>query len=86
MWAKTLIGFVVSLVLNLSLMVNIAYLLPLSRQVYLLIGFVGGILLWAAIMTVFYCHDRLAQPLKYCLPLLVVSAAVNALFVTGILV
>jgi spore maturation protein SpmA len=84
MWSKTLVGFVVSLLLSLSLMLNVAYLIPLHREVYLLLGFVGGILLWAGMMTVFYCVERVGKVMRVCGPLLVGSVAVNALFVAGV--
>ena len=84
MWAKTLVGFFISLLLNMSLMLNIAHTLPIPRQIYLLTAFVGGIFVWAGIMTVFYCADNIKRPMLYCGPLLLVSAGVNALFILGV--
>lgn len=85
MWSKTLVGLVVSLLLNMSFMLNIAHIIPMPRDIYLLIGFVGGILLWGGIMTVFYCADNLKRPMLYCGPLLLGSIGVNSLFYLGMI-
>lgn len=85
MWAKTLIGLIVSLLLMMSLFLNFAYLVPLPKDVYLFIGFVGGFLLWAGIMTYFYCQTTVRAPLKYCLLVFLGSGAINSLFYTGVL-
>ncbi|WP_297809152.1 hypothetical protein [uncultured Methylophaga sp.] len=84
MWLKTLLGFFVSLSLSLSLMLNTAYLLPLPREVYLLLGFVGGIVLWGVIMTMFYCASGVGRLMWYCGTLLVISLAINGAFMLGV--
>lgn len=85
MWPKTLLGFMISLLLNTCLMLNLAYLTPLPRDVYLLLAFVGGILLWAGIMTVFYCTNKLQRTMLYCIFLLFVSAGINVMFYLGMI-
>jgi hypothetical protein len=85
MWAKTFVGIIVSMFLNMSLFLNVAYLVPLPRDVYLFIGFVGGFLLWGAILSYFYCQSSIKKALKYCLPLLLFSATINGLFYTEVL-
>lgn len=84
MWLKTLLGFFVSLFLSLSLMLNTAYLLPMHREVYLLLGFVGGILLWGAIMTVFYCSSHIGRLMWFWGPLLLISLSINGAFMLGV--
>ncbi|MCC2607447.1 hypothetical protein [Planctobacterium marinum] len=84
MWAKTIVGIILSLVLSMSLFLNIAYLVPFPRDVYLFIGFVGGFLLWGGLFTVFYCYSSIKRPLLYCLITLAISATINGLFYTGV--
>lgn len=83
MWSKTLLGFVVSLLLNISLLFNIDYLTPIPTEVFLLIGFIGGFILWASIMSYFYCAPSVKKPMLYCTPLLIVSASINTFFYLG---
>lgn len=85
MWAKTLIGFLVSLLLYASVAVNVLHLFPLPQDILLLIAFVGGFLFWGVAMTVFYCADSLSRPLCYGLALLAASAGVNCLFYFNVL-
>ncbi|MEM9103407.1 MAG: hypothetical protein AAGB12_13915 [Pseudomonadota bacterium] len=84
MWSKTIVGMIVSWLLNVTLMTNLGFIAPLPRQVFFLIAFIGGFILWASIMTVFYCSTSVKKVLLYTLPVLLVSAGVNFLFVSGI--
>lgn len=83
MWLKTLVAVPGSLLLSLSLMINLAYLPAVPRDVYLFVGFVGGILVWAALLTMCYCVDGLRRPLLWGGPLVLVSLVVNSVFITG---
>lgn len=62
-------------------MLNVAYSLPIDRDIYLLIGFIGGVLLWAGIMSYFYCANTL-KPIAISFAVFIVSAAINTLFYT----
>ena len=84
MWVRTLAGLLIGLILNTSLMLNIAHLLPISRQMYFLITFIGGFCLWAGIATVFYCAHGVKKPLLYCLGILIPSLGINGLFLLEI--
>ena len=85
MWVKTLLGLVVSLILNMNLFLNVAYLFPMPRDVYLLIGFVGGFLLWGCLFTWFYSHSSIKKPLKFYIPLTIGSGMINSMFFMGVL-
>lgn len=84
MWSRTLLALLLAFLLNVSLMLNLAYLVPMPRDIYLLIGFVGGFLLWAGFATYYYSVDALKKPVIKGLSLLAVSAGVNAVFALGI--
>lgn len=84
MWAKTFAGFFVGLLLYVTLTLNMAFLLPIPRDVYMLIGFVGGFVLWAGIAAYFYSVSSLKKPLLVSAGVLVVSGGINALFITEV--
>lgn len=84
MWIRTLVALILGLLLNVSLMLNLAYLVPLPRDMYLLIGFIGGFLLWAGFATYYYSVASLKAPVVKGLLLLVVSSGVNSLFALGV--
>lgn len=86
MWAKTLSGIFLGFILNVSLMMNIAFLLPVERQVVLLIGYIGGFFVWAGIATYFYSVENLKTALLKSSCVLLISAIVNGLFVSKVLV
>lgn len=79
MWTKTILGLLMSLLLTMTLMLNIAYTFPISRDIYLLIGFIGGTLVWGGIMTYFYCANTI-KPILWSVIIFLISAAINALF------
>lgn len=85
MWSKTLSGVFFGFVLNVSLMMNIAFLLPVDRQVVLLIGYIGGFFVWAGIATYFYCVENLKPVLVKSAIVLFISATINGLFVSKVL-
>ncbi|MEM9102390.1 MAG: hypothetical protein AAGB12_08695 [Pseudomonadota bacterium] len=83
MWSKTLVGFVVSLMLNTSLIFNIDNLIPMPTQIFLLFGFIGGFILWVLIMTYFYCVPSIKKPMIILTPILLISVAINVFFYGG---
>lgn len=85
MWSKTIFGFLLSMLLTMSLVLNFAYLAPIARDMYLFIGFVSFFLIWAGLMSYYYCCDNMKQAAKASLPTLLVSVVVNTLFYTGVL-
>lgn len=84
MWARTFIALFLGLLLNVSFMLNLAYMTPLPRDIYLLIGFVGGFLLWGGIATYYYCVESIKLPLIKGLIVLAASAGINSLFALGL--
>lgn len=84
MWSKTLIGTLVSMLVTMSLILNLAYLLPVAIDVYLFVAFISFFLVWAGLLSYFYSLDKITQGLKICVPVLVLSAALNGAFYTGV--
>ncbi|EGM76008.1 hypothetical protein Rhein_4000 [Rheinheimera sp. A13L] len=84
MWLKSGVALLVGLMINASLMLNLTLLLPLSIDVLLLLGFVLGFIVWAAVMTWFYCRASLRQALRPCVPVLLLSVASNVLLILGV--
>lgn len=84
MWAKTILGLLMSWLLTMTLMLNMAYLFPIGRDLYLLIGFVGSTMVWGGIMAYFYCTNT-TKPILWSLVPFLVSAALNALFYLQVL-
>lgn len=83
MWLKSIVALLVGFVLNASLMLNITLLLPIPIDVLLLLGFVLGFIIWAGVMTWFYCRESLRQALRPCVPVLLLSAAANFVLLLG---
>ncbi|MBU1620459.1 MAG: hypothetical protein KJ556_06485 [Gammaproteobacteria bacterium] len=83
MWLKSGVALLVGLVINTSLMLNLTLLLPLPIDVLLLLGFVLGFIVWAAVMTWFYCQPSLRQALRPCVPVLLLSVTGNVLLILG---
>lgn len=84
MWLKSGVALLVGLMINASLMLNLTLLLPLPIDVLLLLGFVLGFIIWAAVMTWFYCRTSLRQALRPCVPVLLLSVASNILLILGV--
>jgi hypothetical protein len=80
MWLKTGVGLILSLLVCMSLLLNLAYLVPMSRDIYLLFGFVGTFVIWASLMTYFYSEPTITKPVKYSFTTLLISGLVNAFF------
>lgn len=83
MWLKTFIALLVGLFINASLVLNLTFILPLPIDVLLLLGYILSFILWAGVMTWFYCHETLRQALKPCVPIFLVSVAVNVFMIMG---
>lgn len=79
MWSKTLTGFVLGLLLSVSLLLNLNGLLPFAIDVRLLIGLLIGFVLWAGAMVYcYFCSDARSAALG-CLKVLAVSVVFNAI-------
>lgn len=85
MWAKTLIGLFLGLLLAMSIFLNIGYLIPMPRDILLFSGYVGIFLAWAGFMTWFYSAESLKKPMKIALPLFFGSVGINSLFYLGVI-
>ena len=84
MWVKSIAGCIFGLLFFVSLSMNLFYLAPLGREVYLLTGYVGGFILWAGIMTYIYCQDSFWQALKQSALVFLGSLAINTVFFLGV--
>lgn len=85
MWSKTIVGLLASMFISMSLTINMAYLLPVPIDVSLFIGFVSFFLLWGGWLSYFYSLDKVKQGVKTCVPVFMISMAINAVFYTGVL-
>lgn len=83
MWLKSTVALLMGLLINTSLMLNLTLVLPLAIDVLLLLGFVLGFIVWAGVMTWFYCCASLKQALRPCVPVLLLSVATNVLLIAG---
>ena len=85
MWPRTLAGFLLSLMLAMSVVANIGFLGILPIDIFLFIALVGGVSFWVGVMTYFYCASNMKKPLITVGISLVISALINALMYTGVL-
>ncbi|MBU1311754.1 MAG: hypothetical protein KKE30_19710 [Gammaproteobacteria bacterium] len=83
MWLKSIVALLMGLLINASLMLNLTLTLPLAIDVLLLLGYILGFVIWAGVMTWFYCCVSLRQALRPCTPVLLVSVALNVLLLLG---
>jgi hypothetical protein len=77
MWAKTMASFFCGMLVSASLTLNISHFLPLGIDVKLLVGYVTSFLIWAGVMSYFFCFQSLRRPLTQSLVLLTISVALN---------
>ena len=79
MWPKTLTSFFLGLLLSISLMMNLASLLPLAIDTVLIIGFIANFFVWSGVMVYFYAFDTIKKPLIQSGLILLVSIVGNIL-------
>lgn len=79
MWSRTLTGFVLGLLLSVSLMLNLNWLLPLATDARLLIGLLVGFVLWAGVIVYCYWCRNARRAAFGCLTVLAVSVGSNAI-------
>lgn len=84
MWSKTIIGLLFSFLCSVSLCLNVAHLFPMSSDVYLLFGFIGGISIWSALMVVVFCFSSSREVFVFFGPWLLLSAAINGLYLAEV--
>jgi hypothetical protein len=83
MWIRTWIGLFLGLPLSLSLTMNAVLLVPWSRPIGLLFGYLGGFFVLTGYQTWVYCAPDLSALLRWSLPVLVVTAGLNAWALAG---
>lgn len=83
MWPKTLTSFFLGLLLSISLMMNLASLLPLAIDTVLIIGFIANFFVWSGVMVYFYAFDTIKKPLIQSGLILLVSIVGNILLLPG---
>lgn len=83
MWPKTLTSFFLGLLLSISLMMNLASLLPLAIDTVLIIGFITNFFVWSGVMVYFYAFDTIKKPLIQSGLILLISIVGNILFLPG---
>lgn len=84
MWRKTLLSFFIGLMLSLSITLNINHLLPIDVDSKLLAGYILGFLLWAGLITYFFCFETIKKPFLQCLCVLIISLVLNVLIKMGV--
>jgi len=83
MWPKTLTSFFLGLLLSISLMMNLASLLPLAIDTVLIIGFITNFFVWSGVMVYFYAFETIKKPLIQSGLILLVSIVGNILLLPG---
>ena len=83
MWIRTCIGLFLGLPLTLSLTTNAVLLVPWSRPLGLLVGYLGGFFVLTGYQTWVYCASELSVLLRWSLSVLVVTAGLNAWALAG---
>lgn len=83
MWPKTLTSFFLGLLLSISLMMNLASLLPLAIDTVLIIGFIANFFVWSGVMVYFYAFDTIKKPLIQSGLILLISIVGNILLLPG---
>lgn len=78
MWTRTLLGFLLGLLLSMSFAVNAVLLVPWSRSLGLLVGILAGFFVWAGYLTWVYCAPDLKVVLRWSLPGLALTAGLSA--------
>jgi len=82
LWTKSLVGLLLGFLLSMSLFLNIGFIAPLPRDVFLIIAVIGGFTVWSALISWFYCVQSIKKPTLLCLGALLITAAINAYFYT----
>ena len=85
MWAKTLTGVFLGLILTMSVCAAIGQFVSDGMDIYLFITYSCGFVIWTGYMSWIYTRNSLKKPLIISLTVLVCSATVNALFFARIL-
>jgi hypothetical protein len=83
LWAKTLVGFFLGLLLSMGIFINIGFALSIPRDVFLMIAVLGSFTVWAALISWFYCVQSIKKPIIMCLIVFSLSSAINAWFYMG---
>jgi len=83
MWPKTLTSFFLGLLLSISLMMNLASLLPLAIDTVLIIGFITNFFVWSGVMVYFYAFETIKKPLIQSGLILLISIVGNILLLPG---
>lgn len=78
MWTRTVLGLLLGLLLSTSLALNFLLIVPWSRPVGLLVGFLSGFFCLAGCQTWVYCAPDVKAVLRWSLPLLALTAGLNA--------
>ena len=83
MWPKTLTSFFLGLLLSISLMMNLASLLPLAIDTVLIIGFIANFFVWSGVMVYFYAFETIKKPFIQSGLILLISIVGNILLLPG---
>lgn len=80
LWIKTPIATLLGLFLSISLLLNIIFILPLARDIELLIGMLLGFTLWISFLTLLMASRKLWRSVGFSVIALSCSILVNTLF------
>ena len=62
----------------MSLAMNVGFLLPIARDVFLLVAVLGGFTFWSGMISWFYCVQSVKRPAIISVVLFALSALLNA--------
>lgn len=85
LWLKAPVAILLALLLSISLLLNIIFALPMSRDVELLIGLLTGFILWVSLLAVFLASQKAWVNVYYGMAGLIVSIVFNLLYLKGVL-
>ena len=83
-WTKTFAGLLFGFIVSMSLVINVGFVIPVPRDVFLIAAVLTGFTLWAGLLCWFYTFSSVLKPSLICLLILALSAGLNALFYNGV--
>ena len=79
MWSRTLVGFLIGLLLSISLVLNINLLIPLAEDTMLLVGLLLAFPIWTGVLVWCYGMPSTKTAMKKTLLALVPMVGLNVL-------
>lgn len=83
MWTRTLLGLLLGLLFSVSLSLNALLIVPWPRSLGMLVGLLAGFFTLAGYQTWVYCAPDLKFVVRWSLPVLLLTASLNAWALLG---